>query len=145
SRGSRSGGSFSRTRGARRCRGADRRPAADRAGGHLRRRRRRRAPAADAFAPAPSAGPQPSEPVCGWRHAIRQWIAALRRGLDRTRRRPRAAASMTPALRTLAFGEAAPAGAWGAAWSSASDGAVLAALGSGSDWTSPLDLRLSAG
>ena len=52
---------------------------------------------------------------------------------------------MTPALRTLAFGELAPAGAWGVAWAGASDGSALAALGSGSEWTAPLDVRLSGG
>ena len=52
---------------------------------------------------------------------------------------------MTPALRTLSFGELEPAGAWGAAWATAPDGAALAALGAGSDWASPLQLRLSGG
>jgi hypothetical protein len=52
---------------------------------------------------------------------------------------------MTSALRTLAFGELEPTGAWGAAWADASDGAALAALGSGSEWTALLDARLSGG
>lgn len=50
---------------------------------------------------------------------------------------------MTPGLRTLAFGELEPAGAWGAAWALAPDGAALGALGSGSEWAAPRDLRLS--
>ncbi|MBV9000753.1 MAG: hypothetical protein JO304_16950 [Solirubrobacterales bacterium] len=50
---------------------------------------------------------------------------------------------MTPALRTLAFGELEPAGAWGAAWVANADGEPLAAVGAGSGWTSLLDLHLS--
>ncbi|MBV9415230.1 MAG: hypothetical protein JO363_09660 [Solirubrobacterales bacterium] len=50
---------------------------------------------------------------------------------------------MTPALRTLAFGELEPAGAWGAAWAANADGVALAAAGLGSGWTSLPDVRLS--
>jgi hypothetical protein len=49
---------------------------------------------------------------------------------------------MTPALRTLAFGELEPRGVWGAAWIPNSDGAAMAALGVGQASALLADVRV---
>lgn len=50
---------------------------------------------------------------------------------------------MTPPLRTLAFGELDPAGVWGAAWISDSDGPAVIALGVGGASSALSDVRFS--